>query len=264
LIFLRARYYEPRQGRFLSRDAFAGSVDYPATLNPYLYALNNPLLHTDPSGMYIECDPFQRADLTQWLVDEMNKNRKSYIFIAIWTGLHFPEFMDLMFPSLEHKLPTVLASYALAYGLFYDVVKTNGLWDFKWKISDLIGVNIRISEAWYRNDLPGNVHFGFIGLAAGFNRQILHCGADYATNGIPCSGSDPIEDYEAIEAGYAIYELSRWGPVDEEMLKIALEKRPLLALGIATGPNELSSNLPWPYPVGSFDDGSSGWVIKQR
>jgi len=50
LIFLRARYYDPRQGRFFTRDSFSGSADYPATLNPYLYGLNNPILYTDPSG----------------------------------------------------------------------------------------------------------------------------------------------------------------------------------------------------------------------
>jgi RHS repeat-associated protein len=50
LIFLRARYYDPKQGRFFTRDPFPGSTDYPATLNPYIYGLNNPILHTDPSG----------------------------------------------------------------------------------------------------------------------------------------------------------------------------------------------------------------------
>jgi RHS repeat-associated protein len=50
LQFLRARYYSPSQGRFLSHDPFPGLYNQPSTLNPYVYALNNPLLYTDPSG----------------------------------------------------------------------------------------------------------------------------------------------------------------------------------------------------------------------
>ncbi|GIV67075.1 MAG: hypothetical protein KatS3mg047_1468 [Bellilinea sp.] len=50
LIYLRARYYAPQWGRFLTRDPFPGILSHPATLNPYPYALNNPLRFTDPSG----------------------------------------------------------------------------------------------------------------------------------------------------------------------------------------------------------------------
>ena len=47
---LRARYYSPNQGRFITKDPFPGILSQPASLNPYLYALNNPVLLTDPSG----------------------------------------------------------------------------------------------------------------------------------------------------------------------------------------------------------------------
>jgi len=49
---LRARYYAPSQGRFMSRDPFPGMMGMPATLHPYVYALNNPVLYTDPSGEF--------------------------------------------------------------------------------------------------------------------------------------------------------------------------------------------------------------------
>lgn len=51
LVYLRARYYDPQSGRFLSRDSVFGSTSAPLTLNRYSYALNNPLLLTDPSGL---------------------------------------------------------------------------------------------------------------------------------------------------------------------------------------------------------------------
>jgi len=50
LYFLRARYYDPTTGRFTQRDPFAGMLKTPQTLNPYLYAINNPVILTDYSG----------------------------------------------------------------------------------------------------------------------------------------------------------------------------------------------------------------------
>lgn len=49
---LRARYYSPQQGRFLTGDPFPGFLGMPQTQNPYIYALNNPALLTDPSGEF--------------------------------------------------------------------------------------------------------------------------------------------------------------------------------------------------------------------
>jgi RHS repeat-associated protein len=50
LVHLRARYYSPQLGRFFVRDAWSGNGQQPATLNPYLYGLNSPIIYTDPSG----------------------------------------------------------------------------------------------------------------------------------------------------------------------------------------------------------------------
>jgi RHS repeat-associated protein len=47
---LRARYYSPTQGRFLTKDPFSGFLNQPSTLNAYAYATNNPVLMSDPSG----------------------------------------------------------------------------------------------------------------------------------------------------------------------------------------------------------------------
>ena len=50
LINLRARYYEPSLGRFISRDSVGGRPGFPQTFNRFAYALNNPIRHLDPSG----------------------------------------------------------------------------------------------------------------------------------------------------------------------------------------------------------------------
>jgi len=51
LIYLRARYYQPSTGRFVSTDPFEGYSDLPISLHDYLYAQDNPALFIDLSGL---------------------------------------------------------------------------------------------------------------------------------------------------------------------------------------------------------------------
>jgi RHS repeat-associated protein len=51
LVYLRARYYDPAVGRFLSSDPWMGMVRYPQSLNRYVYVLNNPCNLVDPWGL---------------------------------------------------------------------------------------------------------------------------------------------------------------------------------------------------------------------
>lgn len=50
LIYLRARYYDPLVGRFLSRDPFPAQATDTQTFNRYAYVKNNPTNYVDPSG----------------------------------------------------------------------------------------------------------------------------------------------------------------------------------------------------------------------
>jgi RHS repeat-associated protein len=50
LINLRARYYDPAIGRFVSRDLMSGTAGFPQSYNRYAYVLNNPVRKVDPSG----------------------------------------------------------------------------------------------------------------------------------------------------------------------------------------------------------------------
>jgi hypothetical protein len=49
-VYLRARFYAPSMGRFLTRDTWAGDYDIPLSLNRWNYVLSNPINFTDPSG----------------------------------------------------------------------------------------------------------------------------------------------------------------------------------------------------------------------
>jgi RHS repeat-associated protein len=50
LYYLRARYYNPATGRFLSRDPLDGNAIDPASLHKYLYAGGDPVNGWDSTG----------------------------------------------------------------------------------------------------------------------------------------------------------------------------------------------------------------------
>jgi len=52
LMYLRARYYAPADGRFLSEDPFAADAQDTQTINRYVYVKNNPTNYVDPSGQW--------------------------------------------------------------------------------------------------------------------------------------------------------------------------------------------------------------------
>jgi RHS repeat-associated protein len=51
LYYLRARYYDPTIGRFVSQDPVLGRISTPQSHNRYAYVGNNPMGFTDPTGM---------------------------------------------------------------------------------------------------------------------------------------------------------------------------------------------------------------------
>ncbi|MHB9095751.1 MAG: glycoside hydrolase family protein, partial [Eubacteriales bacterium] len=50
LLYLRARYYEPETGRFLSRDTYEGELENPLSRHMYAYVGNNSVNYVDPTG----------------------------------------------------------------------------------------------------------------------------------------------------------------------------------------------------------------------
>jgi RHS repeat-associated protein len=51
LVYLRARFYAPEMGRFLTRDLWEGDANSPLSLNHWEYAYEDPIGFTDPSGL---------------------------------------------------------------------------------------------------------------------------------------------------------------------------------------------------------------------
>ena len=67
LLFLRARYYNPADGRFQSRDTWGGDYNRPLSLNRWMYVEGNPVNYTDPTGLIRE----KEADSAAKIVREL-------------------------------------------------------------------------------------------------------------------------------------------------------------------------------------------------
>ncbi|MCC6819293.1 MAG: RHS repeat-associated core domain-containing protein, partial [Verrucomicrobia subdivision 3 bacterium] len=50
--YLRARYYDPANGRFTTEDPLFGDIFNPQTLHKYQYCLNDPVNRLDPTGWF--------------------------------------------------------------------------------------------------------------------------------------------------------------------------------------------------------------------
>jgi len=90
LYHMRAREYDARMGRFTSRDPREGVFQRAETLNPYVYAVNNPHVFTDPSGEFtlIDITAAQAINaglqaLKQIAIHEAKKYIKGKVFEAV-------------------------------------------------------------------------------------------------------------------------------------------------------------------------------------
>jgi RHS repeat-associated protein len=63
LDYLRARYYDPSLGRFISKDAYAGTMFDPYSQHDYQYAHANPVRYTDPTGYFSMGDVLATMDI---------------------------------------------------------------------------------------------------------------------------------------------------------------------------------------------------------
>jgi RHS repeat-associated protein len=99
LYYMRARDYDFRSGRFVSRDPGEGDFRIPESLNPYAYALNNPYLYTDPSG------EFSMTEIT--LVGAINFILQTLKTVAVaeFKGRAIEAITDLITSVVLNQLP---------------------------------------------------------------------------------------------------------------------------------------------------------------
>jgi len=90
LQYLRARYYAPQVGRFITHDAWDGDYMNPASYNAWLYAYANPLTFMDPSGMCPDSNGDGKCD-PGWWCDRLPADMRTWC-LAIACGGPETEF----------------------------------------------------------------------------------------------------------------------------------------------------------------------------
>jgi len=73
LYYYGARYYDPKIGRFTTKDPLQGEIELPQTQNRYAYCLNNPLKYIDPQGMDCEYIILPDGTISRELAEIYNK-----------------------------------------------------------------------------------------------------------------------------------------------------------------------------------------------
>jgi len=62
LYYFANRWYDPDAGRFVTKDPAEEEILKPLTINRYIYALNNPINFTDPTGEKVKYGKYQISD----------------------------------------------------------------------------------------------------------------------------------------------------------------------------------------------------------
>lgn len=149
------------------------------------------------------CDhPDRMEELASYIADEMNRNIKhpsvlemkelnSYDPVA-----ETKEYMALPFYLRLGSQPDfhtlALAKQARAFALWTERVGQNRPWDHKLKIKQKFGGDVYHKQGAYDYfyDIWSNIHYGYVGIAAGFSESVLLDGA-----GAEQIGSDTVRKF---------------------------------------------------------------------
>jgi YD repeat protein len=143
-VYLRARYYQPSVGRFITRDTYTGESDEPLSLHLYTYCENDGVNAWDPSGHKIKLATKSKKKkkkilttlykLTGNKLKIMNKGHyKGYVLFkkaAFSPPLKYPKSMDLVISiMISNKICKI--TYDTKKGILYKVQKHRKC--FQWK-----------------------------------------------------------------------------------------------------------------------------------
>jgi len=99
LVYLRARYYAPGDGRFLTQDPWTGDINRPMSYNGWLYVYANPANLIDPGGQKPVCPPGEEEKCDDWLPyppDIVNFNEKNHPAGLTFTPTsNYPFYVDI-------------------------------------------------------------------------------------------------------------------------------------------------------------------------
>lgn len=132
LIYLRARYYDPSSGRFITEDTYGGQVTNPLSLNLYTYAYNNPISLIDPSG-HAPVGPGKGSvfDTNQWkylseLAKSSNKGQAAWANKQIKNQMYYKDSTPTKSSASSIAIPAPVVSVPVSEGFIAATTRVLG------------------------------------------------------------------------------------------------------------------------------------------
>ncbi len=194
LEYLRARYYAPVQGRFVTRDVWPGDYNAPLTLDRWNYVQANPVNATDPTGHW-------RWGLT---ASPYHEEIEDYFEGSLLGTLNPSKQLEYRIPSAGGRHPDMFNSLS---GDVYEIepigFEADGIRQVQEYVSDLL-------NAARNGELKGT----YFGVARyDWNRTLFHIGTGIDWPGkmrkplFPYTDVELVADYTA--QGIVVYWLER-------------------------------------------------------
>jgi RHS repeat-associated protein len=115
---LRARNYDPLNGRFNQLDPYAGNTSDPQSLHKYTYCHSDPVNGIDPSGMsfFSVLGTYIHGQIGKMYKAEHVGTINIGVSIPGWTSELLPDIMDFSMKEIAEIKP--LSSYGIGTGVF--------------------------------------------------------------------------------------------------------------------------------------------------
>ena len=179
------------------------------------------------------------SDTAQWLIVKARENQTNSRLLQIQYLLNMSRntspWLSLSAGPSSSNLSSSMILHALVE--FKGLVGNKKPWDYKQLVYGLRDcVDIYAGKQYYYDyDIWGNIHFGYIGLVAGFDRETLLIGAGFAqyvagTKSTACNIGDikvcdDPKDTIAIHIGFDLWERQKKHPTADILLNLIRAKR---------------------------------------
>jgi len=162
LYYLRARYYDPDTGRFISRDPLAGDPQDPLTLHPYLFAHDDPVNGLDPTGQFTLIGISISLNISS-VLRGINLGKKLYTLCKLKDKLAKIEFLlgFLRGALVAGARFGGIQGFGVSAGGSGPAGVTQTTFEFKYEAINQFRLDDGVKEAWFKTqikyggDIPG-------------------------------------------------------------------------------------------------------------
>lgn len=176
LYYCSQRYYDPVTCQWLTQDPARADGEESA----YQYCGGNPIGNTDPSGLYAMSFIPSKGEQTKYFMRVLKVN----------AGRAFTQRLRLK---------------SFFWWWFYTAMKSGGAWDLKLTAKGATGKKLcNFKTKNISMEQFGNIHYGYVGAAAGINLPLLYGGSWWAARQTS-TAYDEAKDRKDITWGYGLF-----------------------------------------------------------